>query len=269
MRDCHNCQIMLLSGTEPIIEACSNITFLCHQGIQYPEMMAQIKEAKLSIWQNKWSEVYDFTPNKDEEEAKNWSLSNKLTQTFSPSFSAVQAAFKKMNEDRRLLDDTCQESFKLSDLNEEEKNALEGAASPDQYPREPSADLDEYFADLWANILPGMVPSKCAQNREKHSNACLILVALENAEDQFDLKLEQTLLVLVGNLIRMNENRGAKKVSWVEDTRVTKITNEQLVQLKVEQLGPCASLLAIHCCMRANIDEAGKDAIENFSRHLD
>ena len=131
-----------------------------------------------------------------------------------------------MNEDRRLLDDTCQDSFKLSDLNEEEKTALESAASPDRYPREPSADLDEYFTDLWVNILPGMVPSKCAQNREKHSNACLILVTLENAEDQFDQKLEQMLLVLVGNLMHMNEKRGAKKVSWVEDTRVTKITNE-------------------------------------------
>lgn len=88
-----------------------------------------------------------------------------------------------MNEERKRLDDTCQDSILLADLNEEEKKALETASSSDKYPREPVEDLDEYFADLWRNVLPGMVPTKCAQNREKYSHSTMILVALENAED--------------------------------------------------------------------------------------
>ena len=142
-----------------------------------------MKEAKLSIWQNKWSEVYDFTPQKDDEDSLHWIISNKLTDNFCPTFSQVQEAFKKMNEERKRLDDSCLDSAALADLNEEEKKALEIACSSDKYPKEPVEDLDEYFVDLWRNVLPGMVPSKCAQNREKYSHSTLIFVALESAED--------------------------------------------------------------------------------------
>jgi protein XRP2 len=52
---------MLFSQTEPIIESSSNITFLSAQNYYYAEFYAQMKQAKLSIWNNKWTEVFDFS----------------------------------------------------------------------------------------------------------------------------------------------------------------------------------------------------------------
>ena len=48
---------------QPIIESSTNITFICHQ-YTYPELMNQMQAAKLSIWDNKWNDVFDFTPNR-------------------------------------------------------------------------------------------------------------------------------------------------------------------------------------------------------------
>ena len=42
------------------------------------------------------------------------------------------------------------------------------------------------------------------------------------------------LLIVMGVLIKANEGRKATKVSWIEDTRVTKLTSEELVQLKAD-----------------------------------
>lgn len=65
LRDCHNLTIMLFTQTDPIIESSTNITFLCHQNYSYPELMPQMAAAKLSMWNNKWSEVFDFTAPKE------------------------------------------------------------------------------------------------------------------------------------------------------------------------------------------------------------
>ena len=61
MRDCKNLIISLYTQTEPVIEASEKITFVPHQYV-YPEMFQQMKEANLSLWNNKYSEVFDFSP---------------------------------------------------------------------------------------------------------------------------------------------------------------------------------------------------------------
>lgn len=66
MRDDTNCTIMLHSNTEPVVESSTNITFLSHQSIFYPEMLTHIREAKLSLWVNKWNDVYDFSQAKSD-----------------------------------------------------------------------------------------------------------------------------------------------------------------------------------------------------------
>jgi len=53
LRDCDNCEIMLYSQTEPVLEASKDINFHMHN-YSYPEMFEQMKKANLSIWNNKW-----------------------------------------------------------------------------------------------------------------------------------------------------------------------------------------------------------------------
>lgn len=66
---------MLFTQTEPIIEASTDITFSCFQGYAYPELFQQMKTAKLSPWNNKWSEVFDFSAKQDK---NNFTLSNSI-----------------------------------------------------------------------------------------------------------------------------------------------------------------------------------------------
>ena len=67
LRDCHNLEIMIFTQTDPIIEASTNITFHCHQNYYYAELASQMIASKLSMWNNKWTEVFDFTQATDGE----------------------------------------------------------------------------------------------------------------------------------------------------------------------------------------------------------
>ena len=99
LRDCKNLHIMLFSQTEPIIEASSNITFSSFQGYSYPELLQQMKLAKLSPWNNKWSEVFDFSAKQDEE---HFALNNNifLRDEFTPAFETLRTQFDNLNQGR-------------------------------------------------------------------------------------------------------------------------------------------------------------------------
>ncbi len=60
-RECSDCTFFLYSSTEPIIETSKNLTIGCYE-YGYHALAAQFEKSKLSVWNNKWSEVYDFTP---------------------------------------------------------------------------------------------------------------------------------------------------------------------------------------------------------------
>lgn len=60
-RECKNCTFFLYSSTEPIIETSSNILIGCYNHT-YEKLQADFEDCNLSVWNNKWSEVYDFTP---------------------------------------------------------------------------------------------------------------------------------------------------------------------------------------------------------------
>ena len=64
MRDCKNCRVMLYAQTEPVVEACSGIMFST-MTYWYEELLNQMQMASISPWANKWSEVYDFTGNRE------------------------------------------------------------------------------------------------------------------------------------------------------------------------------------------------------------
>jgi protein XRP2 len=53
---------LLYCQTEPVIEASKDVSFGCFS-FAYLPLASQFVAAKLSPWDNRWSEVYDFTPN--------------------------------------------------------------------------------------------------------------------------------------------------------------------------------------------------------------
>eukprot|EP01017_Pseudomicrothorax_dubius_P009452 TRINITY_DN1320_c0_g1_i19.p1 TRINITY_DN1320_c0_g1~~TRINITY_DN1320_c0_g1_i19.p1 ORF type:complete len:288 (+),score=46.08 TRINITY_DN1320_c0_g1_i19:128-991(+) len=61
-RDCKNLLVLLYSQTFPVIELTDEIKFACYQGPNYEGLEEQMARAKLNIWNNKWSEIYDFNP---------------------------------------------------------------------------------------------------------------------------------------------------------------------------------------------------------------
>ncbi|XP_042178729.1 protein XRP2 isoform X3 [Oncorhynchus tshawytscha] len=69
-RDCQKMEVFLCCATQPIIEASTGMKFGCFQ-YYYPELAFHFKDAGLSIFNNNWSNVHDFTPVSGE---TNWSL---------------------------------------------------------------------------------------------------------------------------------------------------------------------------------------------------
>jgi len=69
-RDCKDCKFALLSTTEPVVETSSNMQFACFD-FTYFSLAKQLQAAGLTVWNNKWSMVYDFNKNPDR---PNWSL---------------------------------------------------------------------------------------------------------------------------------------------------------------------------------------------------
>ena len=58
--NCKHAKVMLYTQTEPVIESSRDITIVPHQ-YAYEEMFAQMKAAKISVWNNRYAEPYDFT----------------------------------------------------------------------------------------------------------------------------------------------------------------------------------------------------------------
>ncbi|XP_064167121.1 protein XRP2-like [Anguilla rostrata] len=69
-RDCKKMEVFLCCATQPIIESSTGMKFGCFQ-YHYPELAAHFKDAGLSVFNNNWSNVHDFTPVSGE---TNWSL---------------------------------------------------------------------------------------------------------------------------------------------------------------------------------------------------
>uniref|UniRef100_A0A8C7XK96 Protein XRP2 n=1 Tax=Oryzias sinensis TaxID=183150 RepID=A0A8C7XK96_9TELE len=69
-RDCQKMDVFLCCATQPIIESSTGMKFGCFQYF-YPELAFHFKDAGLSIFNNNWSNIHDFTPVSGE---NNWSL---------------------------------------------------------------------------------------------------------------------------------------------------------------------------------------------------
>ncbi|XP_021926318.1 protein XRP2-like isoform X2 [Zootermopsis nevadensis] len=69
-RDCRKVDIFLCCTTQPIIESSSSIHFGCYQ-LFYNELEEHFQQAGLSVFNNNWSSIHDFTPIEGEH---NWCL---------------------------------------------------------------------------------------------------------------------------------------------------------------------------------------------------
>eukprot|EP00794_Sanderia_malayensis_P016895 gene16895-18601_t len=69
-RDCIKLDTFLCCTSQPIIESSSGMKFGCFQ-YSYPELAGQFQKSGLSIFNNNWSNIHDFTPVPAE---TNWSL---------------------------------------------------------------------------------------------------------------------------------------------------------------------------------------------------
>eukprot|EP00056_Hartaetosiga_gracilis_P007482 m.108833 g.108833 ORF g.108833 m.108833 type:complete len:349 (+) comp12722_c2_seq1:104-1150(+) len=64
-RDCERISSALCCQTLPIIESSTEMAFHCFRG-NYFALAAQMKNASIVEYNNNWSRIHDFTPNKDE-----------------------------------------------------------------------------------------------------------------------------------------------------------------------------------------------------------
>jgi len=89
---------MLYSVTAPVIEKCENITFLCHTYV-YDELLLNFKAAKLSVFNNKWSDIFDFKIYSPDPNAKNEvKISNKVDSNFVAPFYKVRELMNKASK---------------------------------------------------------------------------------------------------------------------------------------------------------------------------
>ena len=58
-----------------------------------------MKASKLSVWNNKWNEVFDFTPNT---KAKNYSIYTDIDPKFVTSLQQMQSLVKNVESIRKV-----------------------------------------------------------------------------------------------------------------------------------------------------------------------
>ena len=77
--------------------------------------------AKLSFWNNKWSDVFDFTPVKEGDDV-HFTVKHQLQEHFIAPFAQIKSLFEKVNQDRKALG--VEDTNLIKDLNEEEQKSL-------------------------------------------------------------------------------------------------------------------------------------------------
>lgn len=92
-RDCRKIDTYLCCATQPIIESSAGMRFGCFQ-CYYPELEGQFQKAGLSVYNNSWSVIHDFTPL---QEGNNWSM-------LADSTSVEEAVPKPSTEDFADID---------------------------------------------------------------------------------------------------------------------------------------------------------------------
>ncbi|CAK8686444.1 unnamed protein product [Clavelina lepadiformis] len=69
-RDCQKVDVFLSCTTQPIMESSARMRFGCYQ-LAYQGLLEQFQQAMLSVYNNNWSNIHDFTPTP---QSKNWKM---------------------------------------------------------------------------------------------------------------------------------------------------------------------------------------------------
>lgn len=159
-----------------MIEKCENITFLCH-AYAYDELLLHFAKAKLSVFNNKWNDVFDFKIYSSDPNAKNQvKISTKVDTNFVASFAKVHELMTKAGqlkgEELKSI-----KQVKGIDLSEIELEF-----------NEPSEQLQlgPYFSKLSLNMLKGVPPTKVGKDRDSFAASGLLVVFVDGLEQMYD-----------------------------------------------------------------------------------
>ena len=61
VRDCKNLEVSLYCNSQPVIESSNDIEFSNFGTFGYVELYEQFRKTKMSVFNNHWSEIHDFT----------------------------------------------------------------------------------------------------------------------------------------------------------------------------------------------------------------
>lgn len=169
MRDCVNCNVMLYSQTEPVVEACSNIRF-SSMTYWYEELLNQMQQASISPWTNKWQAVYDFTAHRGVEGVPNWAIDEKLIWEMLPPLGEVNEKVTKVREFKgsvKNLNDISDSDLQCITLEFKQENEIMSSLF----------DVGPYFNNYSQNIIKGVIPSAQFKHVGRDYRHAILLVA--------------------------------------------------------------------------------------------
>ena len=139
-----------------------------------------MKQAGQSIWTNKWTEVYDFTPNKKADDGSpNFTISSSLKLGFVTPFEELQKRFEKIKEEKGL------ETNDLREIEEvEEDGDLLNDLVYESDAKQEKLDLGDYFSDKSLNMLRNVPVTR--PNSTQPSHRSFLLLAFVQESDVFD-----------------------------------------------------------------------------------
>ena len=102
-RDCKNVDFFLFTNTQPIIESSSSLRFTCWTA-SYSALFAQMTDSRLSIWNNLWDTIYDFTPS--DSGKVHWTKFDAKKDDDANSWKTLSSAYKELSDqDAQTLTD--------------------------------------------------------------------------------------------------------------------------------------------------------------------
>jgi len=223
-RDCRKIDLHLLCATQPIIESSASVKFGCFQ-LYYPELIAQFEKSGLSVYNNTWSVIHDFTPLED---GYNWSLISNSKSIESnipkPSIEELQSVATSFDKEQSIVPLT-------------------------------RGKLTSRFDDSCLLVLFADVKSNCKE----------FLMKLNENNDSYDIRQTKEIAMSSEDATRVFKSEKYDQLAKQGPVIALELNGENIIRLcedRLEQLG--ISLSSIFISKNANTAKADIDAFYNF-----